>query len=124
MPQPRVYSRTTCISVDTQTTYTYDALNRLTNLGNSWAGTFGFYYDNLSRRTQLTRPNGVTTTYNYDQLSRLLSVVRQAGSTTLDGASYTYDNAGNRLSKTDLQANVTSNYSYDAIYQLLPRGLT
>ena len=28
-------------------------------------------------------------------------------------------NAGNRLSKTDLQANVTSNYSYDAIYQLL-----
>ena len=103
----------------TQTTYTYDVLNRLTNLANSWAGTFGFYYDNLSRRTQLTRSNGMTTTYNYDQLSRLLSVVHQAGSTTLDGANYTYDNAGNRLSKTDLQANVTSNYAYDAIYQLL-----
>jgi len=26
---------------------------------------------------------------------------------------------GNRLSKTDLYANVTSNYAYDAIYQLL-----
>src|SRR4029077_2506178 len=41
------------------------------------------------------------------------------GSTTLDGATYTYDNAGNRTSKTDLQANVTSNYGYDNIYQLL-----
>ena len=28
------------------------------------------------------------------------------------------DNAGNRTSKTDWQAGVTSNYSYDAIYQL------
>jgi len=52
----------------TQTTYSYDALNRLQTLSNSWAGTFGFSYDNLSRRTQLTRPNGVNTTYNYDDL--------------------------------------------------------
>jgi RHS repeat-associated protein len=88
-------------------------------LSNSWAGSFGFSYDNLSRRTQLTRPNGITTTYNYDNLSRLLSVLHQSGSTTLDGASYTYDPAGNRTSKTDMQANVTSNYTYDAIYQLL-----
>ena len=36
-----------------------------------------------------------------------------------DGASYTYDAAGNRTSKTDLLSNVTSNYGYDAIYQLL-----
>ncbi len=40
------------------------------------------------------------------------------GSTTLDGASYTYDNAGNRTSKTDYLASVTSNYSYDNLYQL------
>lgn len=103
----------------TQTTYGYDNLNRLSSLSNSWAGSFAFNYDNLSRRTQLTRPNGVTTTYSYDNLSHLLSVLHQAGGTTLDGASYTYDAAGNRLSKTDLQANVTSNYTYDAIYQLL-----
>src|ERR1700743_2203548 len=35
-----------------------------------------------------------------------------------DGPSYTYDAAGNRLSKTDLYANVTSSYAYDNIYQL------
>ena len=43
----------------------------------------------------------------------------QLNSTTLDGASYTYDNAGNRLTKTDQLAAVTSNYGYDAVYQLL-----
>jgi len=103
----------------TETTYGYDQLNRLTTLANSWAGTFGFSYDNLSRRTQLSRPNGVNTNYNYDALSRLLSVVHEVGDTVLDGASYTYDAAGNRLSKTDLQTNLTSDYTYDAIYQLL-----
>ncbi|HVO79155.1 MAG TPA: RHS repeat-associated core domain-containing protein [Terriglobales bacterium] len=33
--------------------------------------------------------------------------------------SYTYDAAGNRLSKTDQASQVTSNYAYDPIYQLL-----
>ena len=66
----------------------------------------------------MTRPNGVNTNYAYDSVSRLLSVLHQAGSTTLDGASYTYDAAGNRTSKTDQASNVTSSYSYDALYQL------
>jgi RHS repeat-associated protein len=101
------------------TTYGYDTLNRLNGLANSWAGSFGFSYDVLSRRTQLTRPNGVDTSYSYDALSHLLSVLHQAGSTTLDGEIYTYDAAGNRLSKNDLEADVVSNYTYDNIYQLL-----
>ena len=98
--------------------YSYDTLNRLSNLTNSLAGSFGFSYDALSRRTQLTRPNGVNTNYAYDNLSRLLSVLHQAGSTTLDGAGYTYDNAGNRISKTNYLNNVTEGYSYDPLYQL------
>jgi RHS repeat-associated protein len=79
---------------------------------------FTFSYDALSRRTQLTRPNGVNTNYSYDNVSRLLSVLHQVGSTTVDGASYTYDSAGNRTAKTDQASSVTSNYGYDAIYQL------
>ena len=108
------------------TQYTYDTLNRLTNLQDFQSHNFGFSYDQLSRRTQLTRPNGVNTNYTYDNLSHLLSVLHQAGSTTLDGASYTYDAAGNRSSKTDQLANLTTNYGYDAIYQLLQatRGTT
>ena len=100
------------------TTYGYDTLNRLNGLANSWAGSFGFSYDALSRRTQLTRPNGITTNYNYDSLSHLLSVLHQAGTNILDGASYTYDLAGNRTSKGNYLNGVTSNYAYDPLYQL------
>jgi RHS repeat-associated protein len=99
-------------------TYGYDTLNRLNGLANSWAGSFGFSYDALSRRTQLTRPNGVNTNYNYDSLSHLLSVLHQAGVNTLDGASYTYDPAGNRTAKTNYLNGTTSNYTYDQLYEL------
>jgi RHS repeat-associated protein len=104
------------------TSYVYDTLNRLQTLTPPAAftatGNFGFSYDALSRRTQMTRPNGLSSNYTYDNLSRLLSVLHQSGPTTLDGASYTVDNAGNRTSKTDKLANITSNYTYDPIYQL------
>ena len=100
------------------TTYGYDTLNRLNGLANSWAGSFGFGYDALSRRTSLTRPNGVNTSYSYDSVSHLLSVLHQTGSTTLDGASYTYDSAGNRTSKGNYLNGVTSNYGYDPLYEL------
>src|SRR5580698_7634867 len=100
------------------TTYGYDTLNRLNGLANSWAGSFGFGYDALSRRTTLTRPNGVNTGYSYDSVSHLLSVLHQAGTTVLDGAGYAYDSAGNRTAKTNYLNSVTSNYSYDPLYQL------
>src|SRR5579863_2375788 len=99
-------------------TYGYDTLNRLNGLANSWAGSFGFGYDALSRRTSLTRPNGINTNYGYDSVSHLLSVLHQAGTTTLDGASYTYDAAGNRTAKTNYLNGLTSNYTYDPIYEL------
>ena len=99
-------------------TYTYDTLNRLTTLANSWAGSFGFSYDALSRRTQMTRPNGIATNYSYDKLSHLLSVLHQAGTSTIDGDAYTLDAVGNRTAKTDYLAGVTSNYTYDKIYEL------
>jgi len=99
-------------------TYTYDTLNRLTTLANSWAGSFNFAYDALSRRTQMTRPNGVNTNYSYDALSRLLSVLHQNGASTIDGATYTVDATGYRTSKMDQLAGVTSNYTYDPIYEM------
>lgn len=99
-------------------TYSYDNLNRLTTLANSWAGSFGFSYDALSRRTQISRPNGVNTNYAYDNLSRLLSVLHQSAGSTIDGATYTVDAGGNRTSKTDQLAGITSNYAYDSLYQL------
>lgn len=100
-------------------TYAYDTLNRLSNLSNSWAGSFGFSYDVLGRCIQMTQPNNVGTSYGYDNLSRLLSVLHQIGGGTLDGASYSLDNAGNRTTKTDLLGNLTTSYGYDGAYELL-----
>jgi RHS repeat-associated protein len=75
-------------------------------------------YDALGRRTSLNRPNGVNTSYAYDNLSRLLSVLHQVGGSTIDGASYTYDAAGNRTSKTVQPSGLASSYAYDPAYQL------
>jgi RHS repeat-associated protein len=103
------------------TNYTYDTLNRLSTLTppTAFSSTgFGFTYDALSRRTQMTRPNGVTTNYSYDNLSRLLSVLHQIGTSTIDGNVYTYDSAGNRLTNTNEQSAVTSNYTFDPLYEL------
>jgi RHS repeat-associated protein len=100
------------------TTYGYDTLNRLNGLANSWAGSFSFGYDGLSRRTSLTRPNGVNTSYSYDSVSHLLSALHQAGANVLDGASYTYDAAGNRTRRTNYLDGTTSNYTYDPLSQL------
>jgi RHS repeat-associated protein len=112
-------NRTSLLAPDGSTnTYTYDTLNRLSTLTSSLTGQFGFGYDALNRRTQLTRPNGVNTNYGYDSVSHLLSVLHQAGATTLDGATYGYDGAGNRTSKTNQLNSTTSNYSYDPLYEL------
>jgi RHS repeat-associated protein len=103
------------------TSYAYDTLNRLSTLTppTAFSSTgFGFTYDALSRRTQMTRPNGVTTNYSYDNLSRLLSVLHQVSASTIDGAAYTYDSAGNRTAKTNELSAVTSNYTYDPLYEL------
>jgi RHS repeat-associated protein len=99
-------------------TYGYDTLNRLTALTDSGAGQFTMGYDALSRRTQLTRPNGVTTSYTYDPVSHLQSILHKLGVNTLDGATYAYDAAGNRTSKTNQLNSALSTYGYDNIYQL------
>jgi RHS repeat-associated protein len=57
--------------------------------------------------------------YTYNNVSNLLSVLHQLGTTTLDGASYTYDLAGNRKTRTDKRLGTTLTYAYDNIYQLL-----
>jgi YD repeat-containing protein len=78
----------------------------------------------LGRRTALTRPNGVTTSYSYDTLSRLLQALHQKGSTLVEGVAYSYDAAGNRLTRAETtpgrhgNTTKTDAFSYDAIYQL------
>ncbi len=99
------------------TTYAYDANNRLTTL-TSPSGTFSFVYDSLGRRTKLTYPNKVVTTYGYDAAGRLASLAtKTSNGATIKSYSYTYDKAGNRISKAEPSINYT--YTYDSLDRLL-----
>src|SRR5262249_87282 len=80
------------------TTYSYDALNRLTSMTNNKGQTTTFTYDALGRRTSMTHANGVITGYTYDVASQLASIAHQLGATTINSFNYTYDKVGNRSS--------------------------
>ncbi len=71
-----------------------------------------------AQRTKNSHQAGASAQFCLESPSRLLSVLHQVGGSTIDGASYTYDAAGNRTSETALPSNVTSSYSYDPAYQL------
>jgi RHS repeat-associated protein len=86
-------------------TYQYDAQRRLIDerINDSLAGTLGHHwtYDAVGNRlSQVTDGNGIQTTrgYQLDANDRLLEVTENGQSIE----SYTYDNAGNTRTRTDL----------------------
>lgn len=93
--------RRTTMTVNGQApvSYGYDLANRLTSVAQG-PQTVSLSYDAVGRRTTLTYPNGTSTVYSYDAASRLAGILHQVGTTPIDGVSYTYDVAGNRISLT------------------------
>ncbi len=90
------------------TTYSYDAVGRLT--GTSFSdGSPAVAYTYNANGQVLTRVDGSgTTTYGYDLMGRLTSRVNTAGGGTI---SYGYDKASNLASTTDTRG--TTTYTYD-----------
>jgi RHS repeat-associated protein len=107
--------------------YTYDALNRLTQLANNTSGgstlsDFTYAFDAASNRLSVVEQGGRAVSYAYDVSYRLTQeqiVDPTLGNQTIG---YTYDAAGNRLSQT-INGAVTS-FSYDANDRLLSAGAT
>lgn len=107
-----------------QTSFTYDALNRLVNItnkkGTSLLSEYSYSYDdngNIISKTETINQIMQTFSYTYDVLNRLLTISRPDGST----ASYTYDLKGNRLTLQDSSANVSfsdTSYMYDLFNRL------
>ena len=95
--------------------YSYDNGNLLTRITTD-LGNFIFTYDAGNRRTTRTLPNGTTSTYSYDENSRLLGIQTTKNATTIDSTTYTHDNVGNRLTKT--QPGINYSYGYDPIYRI------
>lgn len=102
------------------TTYTYDAANRVKSVTQILTGAPGgqivtsYGYDVQGNLTSVTDPNGNVTTYVYDDFGRLL---RQA-SPVAGVTTYTCDAAGNVLTTTDANGATTAR-SYDALGRVL-----
>ncbi|MBD8882128.1 RHS repeat protein [Rhodanobacter sp. 7MK24] len=99
----------------------YDALNRLVQTIDNYNGTdtatrnttTQYTYDSLDRLTQVTDPSNLATSYSYDGLSDATGQVSPDTGTT----ARTYDAAGNLSSQTDARGVLTS-YTYDALNRL------
>ncbi len=101
-------------------TYGYDEVSRLTGLTNR-LGTYTYQYDNVINRTSLTEPLG-THSYAYDNVYSLLTATHD----TQPNEQYAYDLMGNRTSATTNSANqimsdATYTYSYDNNGNMLSR---
>ena len=109
------------------TSYSYDSLNRLTQLTSRASNgavlqQYNYTLDASGRRTRIVEHNGRISEYRYDDLFRL---VEEAITDPQNGnhlAQYQYDTVGNRTQST--VNGVTTSYSYDANDRILSQGDT
>jgi RHS repeat-associated protein len=90
------------------TSYTYDAQGRELTTTDPDNKTTTFAYDGLGRQTKQTKPNADTITQAWDLGGQLTGITYSGTSTP--AVTYTYDQAGRRLSMSD--ATGTSTYAY------------
>ncbi|MBX7222702.1 MAG: hypothetical protein K1Y36_22330 [Blastocatellia bacterium] len=108
-----------------QSSYGLDTMDRVTSITQSGAGdTFVtlFGYDNNSNQTYVKDRRGVERFISFDGLNRPYQVRVQGpfgGPNNGTGmvSHMTYDNAGNKLTETDVRGNVTT-FVYDGLYHL------
>lgn len=90
------------------TSYTHNALKRLTESENPEGGAVRFGYDGNMNVTSLTDPNGNATSFAYDSQNRLVAQTDAAG----NSVAFAYDPAGLLTSKTNARGGKAS-YTYD-----------
>jgi RHS repeat-associated protein len=94
----------------TASTYTYDALNRVTSETNALGIVTSYAYDAVGNRTTVIDGNGSTINYSYDELNQLTAVDYPGDSADV---SFTYDASGQRTQMQD--ANGITDWTYDGL---------
>ncbi len=101
----------------TETSYTYDALNRLETVTDA-NGITTYSYDDSGNRQGIDYSNGSSTEYSYDNLNRLTQILHKDPlANTLASFDYTLDATGRRTQIVE-HSGRTSDYVYDDLYRL------
>ena len=96
-------------TANTKTTYTYDALDRVTQVTDPSGLNTTYQYDGLSDPTSLTSPDTGLTARTYDAAGNVLTATDANGNTV----TYTYDASDRRLSASYADSTQNVVYTYD-----------
>ena len=112
------------ITGEQKTSYGYDKAGRLEEVCSSNGIRAQYRYDRNDMQTEVLYGNGLRTSYTYDERSQLTgmeSVLKDGR--ILHKASYSYDNAGNRITRDEQYTSLqmrhdTTCYTYDSMERL------
>ncbi|QAU23525.1 RHS repeat protein [Dyella sp. M7H15-1] len=102
-------SPVTAQTANTKTTYSYDALDRLTQVTDPSGLNTTYHYDGLSDETTLTSPDTGVTAKTYDAAGNVLTATDANGNTV----TFTYDANDRRLSASYADSTQNISYAYD-----------
>ncbi|MGH7951237.1 MAG: RHS repeat-associated core domain-containing protein, partial [Limisphaerales bacterium] len=110
----------------TSLTYSYDDLNRLTNVVDRYANSTIFGYDAVGNMQSELLPNGVTNIYTYDSLNRLTNLTSKTDIGTIASFTYELNAAGTRTNLAETLDGASRNvaWSYDPLSRLTNEVLT
>ncbi|MEF2246470.1 S8 family serine peptidase [Paenibacillus sp. IITD108] len=104
-----------------ETIKVFDKTNRLVEVRSGPQDTAVYtYYEDGSLKT-VEFANGIKEEYTYTANNQLSTLKNWKGTSLLDSYAYTYDAAGNQLTKTEMEGGVsrgTTTYAYDALNRL------
>jgi len=106
-----------------QVAYSYDALNRLTNVLSHGQLAAAYGYDGAGNLQEMRYGNGVTNLYQYDSLNRLTNLMwnTNGGVGALASFMYQLQAGGTRMNLVEtINSSAPANYawSYDSLYRL------
>lgn len=109
----------------TETTYTYDASGKKTEVTTEKAGQYSVtttrVYDVMGREISSTDTLGTTTTTDYDPFGRISKITAKQGEIT-DVVTRTYDKNGTLIKETDEDGTVYT-YTYDNMNRVIEEGI-
>jgi len=106
--------------------YSYDPLNRLTNVLANGSPAAGYAFDNVGNLQTLRYGNGVTNLNQYDSLNRLTNAVWNLNASSLASFYYQLGWTGNRTNLSESVNTASRGYAwkYDALYRLTNETLS